>query len=128
MSIKGDLVMVGIVGAVAAAGIWYVNRKLSSAASAVGGAISGTAQTAWDTMQTPVSTLGAANGIATSIVDAPSNALDALSLGLISGQGGTTGNGGIGAYLWNIVSGEAFAPSGAKEPDLGPIDYGKGGW
>ena len=115
-------------GTAAALGIWYLNRKLSGAASAVGDAISGTAQSTWNTMQTPVTGLGIANDIATNVVDAPSNALDALSLGLISGQGGTGGNGGIGAYLWNIVSGNAFAPSSAKAPDLGPVDYGTGGW
>ena len=128
MSVKSEIVTMGAVGVAMAVGIWYLNRKLTGAASAVGGAISGAAQSTWDTMQTPVSNLGIANDIATNIVDAPSNVLDSLSMGLISGQGGTTGNGGLGAWLWHIVNGDAFAPASAKGPDLGPVDYGSGGW
>lgn len=129
MSVKNDIVLAAIGCAVIAAGAWYVKRKAGAAVASIGQGVSSAAAWTWDTAQTPVTSLGAANGIATSIVDAPSNALDAVSLGLISGIGGTTGNGGIGPWLWHIVNGDAFAPSSAKAPDLGPVDLGNGtGW
>lgn len=127
MSIKSDLVLAAVGVAVVVAGAWYVKRQAGAAVASIGQAVGGTASLAWGTAQTPITSLGAANGIATSIVDAPSNALDALSLGLISGAGGNTGNGGIGPWLWNIVSGAAFAPSTAA-PNLGAVDLGNGGW
>lgn len=67
--------------------------------------------TAWNTMQTPQTNLGPLNSTATNIVNAPSNLLDAASLGLVGGSGGNTGNGGIGAWLMNIVDGNAFKPT-----------------
>lgn len=66
--------------------------------------------TAWNTAQTPQTNLGPFNSTATGIVNTPSNLLDATSMGLIGGSGGTTGNGGIGAWLWNILDGNAFKP------------------
>jgi hypothetical protein len=68
--------------------------------------------TAWNTAQAPQTQLGPFNSTATGIVNAPSNLLDAGSMGLIGGSGGTTGNGGIGDWLWNIVNGNAFKPNG----------------
>jgi hypothetical protein len=67
--------------------------------------------TAWNTMQTPQTQFGPFNSTATGIVNAPSNLLDATSMGLIGGSGGTAGNGGIGAWLWNILDGNAFRPN-----------------
>lgn len=67
---------------------------------------------AWDTMQTPQTQFGPFNAPATAIVNAPSNLLDAASLGMISGQGGNTGSSNLGNWLWGIVNGDAFKPQG----------------
>lgn len=63
----------------------------------------------WDTAQTPQTNLGPANGIATGIVNVPSNTLNAGSLGLIGGANGNKAS-GIGDWLLSIVDGSYFAP------------------
>ncbi|MFB9125932.1 hypothetical protein E2553_33175 [Paraburkholderia dipogonis] len=86
-----------------------------SAANAVGEGFTFVANlppTAWNAAQAPQTNLGPFNSTATSIVNGPSNLLDAASMGMIGGSGGNTGNGGIGAWLWNIVDGNAFKPNG----------------
>ncbi|WP_028214722.1 hypothetical protein [Paraburkholderia mimosarum] len=91
-----------------------VSNAYDTAANAVGEGFTFVANlppTAWNTMQTPQTQLGPFNSTATGIVNAPSNLLDATSMGLIGGSGGNSGNGGIGAWLWNIVDGNAFKPS-----------------
>jgi hypothetical protein len=70
--------------------------------------------TAWNAAQAPQTQFGPFNSTATGVVNAPSNLLDAASMGLIGGSGGTTGNGGIGAWLWNILDGNAFKPAGTQ--------------
>ncbi|PMS38462.1 hypothetical protein [Trinickia symbiotica] len=128
MSLKSDaLETVLVIGAVGL-GLWWLERKITGGAAAVGAAISDGASSAWNTATTPVD-LGnsTASDIGSGIVDAPANTLDALSLGMISGSGGTSGNGGLGSWLWNIVNGNAFAPASAQAPNLGPVDYGTSG-
>lgn len=133
MSAKGDAIMIVGVGLGTLGALWYLKRKFGGTVAAVGSAISDTAGSAWSTATTPVldpSTVGStAAGIGNGIVAAPANAVDSLSLGLIGGGGGTTGNGGIGNWLWNVVNGNAFAPASANTDPL-PIDYGNGtgGW
>jgi hypothetical protein len=68
---------------------------------------------AWDLAQTPQTQFGPFNAPATAIVNAPSNLLDAASLGMISGQGGNTGSSNLGSWLWGIVNGDAFKPNGS---------------
>jgi hypothetical protein len=63
----------------------------------------------WDTAQTPQTNLGPANGLGTGIVNAPSNVLNAASLGLIGGANGNKAS-GIGDWLMSIVDGSYFAP------------------
>jgi hypothetical protein len=130
MSIKGDALEIGVTVAIAGGVLWYVSRKLSSGLSAAGSAIAGGASSAWNTATTPVldpSIVGdTAASVGNGIVAAPANALDSISLGLIGGSGGTTGNGGIGAWLWNVVNGNAFAPSTAVNPQPIPLDFGNG--
>jgi hypothetical protein len=96
---------------------------LTGAAGAVGGAIEDTASAGWNTATTPVldpSLPGASIG--NGIVGAPSSILDSTSLGLISGDGGNTGNGGLWAWMTSIVSGDYFAPKGVPGIDLGTGD------
>lgn len=118
----------------------YVDRKYTQAGGASGiasnlagvlwdnaaGAASSAGSAVWGTATAPITYLGPANGVATDMVDAPSNLLDAFSLGLISGNGGNSGSANLGSWLWNIVNGNAFAPSSSSTSDAGamPVDFG----
>ena len=149
MSLKSDAVETAIAVAVVGAALWYAGRKLGSGLSSVGAALSDAGQavadgasSAWTTATTPilptdtgVSAVDGAAAIGNGVVSAPANAVDSLSMGLIGGSGGTGGNGGLGGWLWGIISGSAFAPSGANSTPAaqGPagdgIDLGNSsGW
>ncbi len=136
MSAKGDAIVLVGVGLGAVAALWYLKSKVSGGLSAAGSAISSGASTAWNTATTPVLDLGpstagtAVSNIGNGIVSAPANAVDSMSLGLIGGSGGNTGNGGLWGWLSGIVDGSAFAPASATAADPLPIDYGNGtgGW
>lgn len=131
MSAKGDAIMIAGVGLATLGALWYLKSRVSGGLSAAGAAISSGASTAWDTATTPVLDFGSsavgstAASVGNGIVSAPANAVDSLSLGLIGGSGGTTGNGGLWGWLSGIVDGSAFAPASATAPDAG-IDYGNG--
>lgn len=134
MAVSDDLKFKLIIAGVGVLAVAYAAKKVGNAgqsavdavSSALGSAYDSAAQavgdgftfvanlppTAWNTMQAPQTQFGPFNSTATAIVSAPSNLLDATSMGLIGGSGGTTGNGGIGAWLWNIVDGNAFKPAG----------------
>ncbi|EDT42128.1 hypothetical protein [Burkholderia ambifaria] len=128
MSLKTDALEVGLTVALVCGALWYVGRKVGGGLSSVGAALSDAGQavasgasSAWTTVNTPVlptdSGVAAVDGaaaIGNGVVSAPANAVDSLSMGLIGGSGGTTGNGGLGGWLWGIISGSAFAPSGAN--------------
>ncbi|RKT99545.1 hypothetical protein C7H84_30170 [Burkholderia sp. Nafp2/4-1b] len=149
MSLKSDALEVGLTVALVGAALWYVGRKVGGGLSSVGAALSSAGQavsdgasSAWTTAISPVlptdSGVAAVDGaaaIGNGVVSAPANAVDSLSMGLIGGSGGTSGNGGIGGWLWGIISGSAFAPSGANSTPAaqGPagdgIDLGNSsGW
>ena len=132
MAVSDDLKFKIIIAGVGVLAVAYAAKKVGSAGKSAVDAVTGALgsaydsaanavgedftfvanlpPTAWNTMQTPQTNLGPFNSTATGIVNAPSNLLDATSMGLIGGSGGTTGNGGIGAWLWNIVDGNAFKP------------------
>jgi hypothetical protein len=92
-----------------------IGTVVDDVSNAVAGGFNFVAQVpgeAWNTMQTPQTQFGPFNSTATGIVNAPSNLLDAASLGMISGQGGNTGSSNIGSWLWGYVNGDAFKPKG----------------
>lgn len=133
MAVSDDLKFKVLIAGVGVLAVVYAAKKAGSAGQnaidavtgALGSAYDSVAQaagegftfvanlppTAWNTMQTPQTQLGPFNSVATGVVNAPSNLLDATSMGMIGGSGGTTGNGGIGAWLWNILDGNAFKPT-----------------
>ncbi|UTV53242.1 hypothetical protein [Burkholderia arboris] len=149
MSLKADAIETGVVVLLVGAGLWYASRKLGSVASSVGAVVQGAANSvggsvidAYNMGTAPVlptdSGVGAVDGaaaIGNGVVAAPTNVVDSLSMGLIGGSGGTAGNGGLGGWLWGIISGSAFAPSGADSTQVAPatndagIDLGNSsGW
>ncbi|MBU9401633.1 hypothetical protein KTE13_18005 [Burkholderia multivorans] len=128
MSLKSDALEVGLTVVLVGGALWYVGRKVGGGLSSVGAALSDAGQavasgasSAWTTVTTPVlptdSGVAAVDGaaaIGNGVVSAPAGVVDSLSMGLIGGSGGTAGNGGLGGWLWGIISGSAFAPSGAN--------------
>lgn len=140
MSLKSDAVETAIAVVVVGAALWYASRKLGNGLSSVGAALSGAGQavadgasSAWTTVTTPVlptdSGVAAVDGaaaIGNGVVSAPAGVVDSLSMGLIGGSGGTTGNGGLGGWLWKLLSGEAFAPSGANGTPDAQVASGDG--
>ncbi|MBA9942167.1 hypothetical protein [Burkholderia cepacia] len=149
MSVKSDALEFGVTAIAVGAALWYVSRKIGGGLSSVGAALSsaGTAVadgagSAWSTATSPVlptdtgvSAVDGAAAIGNGVVAAPTGIVDSLSMGLIGGSGGTSGNGGLGGWLWGIISGSAFAPNGAgstpgAQPDSGAgFDLGNSqGW
>ncbi|MCA8115670.1 hypothetical protein [Burkholderia cepacia] len=149
MSVKSDALEFGVTALAAGAVLWYASRKLGKGVDQVkqwvsdaGSAVANGASATWDTATSPVlptdtgvSAVDGAAAIGNGVVAAPSGVVDSLSMGLIGGSGGTSGNGGLGGWLWGIVNGSAFAPSGAgstpgAQPDSGAgFDLGNSqGW
>lgn len=131
MTIKGDMIAVAVAGGALVLGAWYMRRKIDAA----GQAVADTAQATWDVMQTPIDSLGPANMAATNIVEAPSNALDALSFGLIGRETGPGSSvldllkaGPFGGLI-GMLSGDGNTNMFGPAPDAG-IDYGNpnAGW
>lgn len=140
MSVKSDALEFGITAIAVGAALWYVSHKIGNGLSSVGaalssagGAVADGASSAWSTATSPVlptdtgvSAVDGAAAIGNGVVAAPANLVDSLSMGLIGGSGGTSGNGGLGGWLWGIISGSAFAPSGAASTPGAQPDSGAG--
>jgi hypothetical protein len=130
MSIKSDALEIALVVGAVGAGLWWIQRRVTGAASAVGAAISDTASSAWNTATTPID-LGSsiASDLGTGIVEAPANSTNALSFGTIGGGGGlglwdTLKSGPLGGLV-GMISGDGNTNMIGPAPSAG-IDFGTG--
>lgn len=132
MSLKDDALELTVAAVATLAVLWYVEKKISSGANALANGVASAASSAWSGATAPLDVgLGSTgNAAATSIVEAPAAAADALSFGTLGGNNGGTSlldtlkSGPLGG-LWGILTGDGNTNIIGPAPSAG-IDYGQG--